>query len=194
MGAVLRHQTKEQAKHSEMDQERMEGEEAARMIQGSLLNKVYEIQLERERQFKLISQMMKMSVSPYKTLTATGCQAQGPGERVQQDMELSSNPAYAQYMLERTLLDDNNCNPHNQLVKRHDPVIAFMANQGVGHQQHQHHNQAEHHQQLEIQHQQQLELQQRSCQNQVLAEQLGGFVSPIRHPDLIPLMDSMQIE
>ena len=38
--AVLRHQTKEQAKHSEMDQERMEGEEVARMIQGSLLNKV----------------------------------------------------------------------------------------------------------------------------------------------------------
>merc|ERR1712106_1110432 len=183
---VLRHQTKEQAKHSEMDQERMDGEEVARIIQGSLLNKVYEIQLERERQFKLISQMMKMSVSPYET-QAGSCQAQGPGEQVQQDMELPPNPAYTQYMLERTLLDDNNCNPHSQLVKRHDPVIAFMANQGVVRQ---HHHQAEHHQQVEIQHQQQLELQQRSCQNQVLAEQLGGFVSPIRHPDLIPLMDS----
>merc|ERR1712086_853961 len=107
--------------------------------------------------------MMNMSVCPCETLAGTGCQAQGPGEQVQQDIELPSNPAYAQYMVEGSLLDDNNCNPHRQHVKRHDPVtLTIMANQGVGQQQHQHHNQAQPYQQeLEIQHQHQLELQQR---------------------------------
>merc|ERR1711892_181580 len=184
------------------------------MVQASLLNRVYDVQRDKERQFNLISQMMKMSVSPDQPMDGNRCQTQGAGGQVQQEMEVASNPAYSAYMLERALLEDNNGNPHSQLVKRHDPVyLSSMATHGVWHHQH---AQAEHQeqqklelqyhqgqqlelqyhqqQQLELQHQQQLELQQRSCENQGLAEQLGGFVSPINRPDLIPLMDSMQIE
>ena len=73
---------------SRMDQERMEGEEVARMVQGSLLNRVYEVQCERERQFNLISQMMKMSVSPDQPMEGNICQTQGTGGQVQQDMEV----------------------------------------------------------------------------------------------------------
>merc|ERR1712106_58268 len=129
-------------------------------------------------------------------------------------MGVASNPAYSAYMLERSLLEDNNGNPHSQLVKRHDPVyLTSMATHGVWHgydaqaehqqqkklelqyhQQKQLELQYHQQQQLELQHQQQLELQQRSCENQGLAEQLGGCVSPNNRPDLIPLMDSIQIE
>ena len=91
------------------------------------------------------------------------------------------------------MLEGNNCNPHSQDIKRHDPVyLTSMAGHGVWQQQQQIEYQQQ--QQLELQHQQQLELQQRSCQNQILAEQLGGFVTPNTRPDLIPLMDSMQLE
>ena len=87
---------------------------------------------------------------------------------------------------------------HSQEIKRSDPVyLTSMASHGVWHnhmdkQQQQIEYQQQ--QQLELQHQQQLELQQRSCQNQILAEQLGGFVTPNSRPDLIHLMDSMQME
>ena len=91
------------------------------------------------------------------------------------------------------MLEGNNCNPHSQDIKRSDPVyLTSMASHGVWQQQQQIEYQQQ--QQLELQHQQQLELQQRSCQNQILAEQLGGFVTPNTRPDLIPLMESMQLE
>merc|ERR1712119_173704 len=120
-------------------------------------------------------------------------------------MEVNGNQAYVQYMMERSMIEDNYCNPHDQQVKRSDPVyLASMASHGVWHhdqhleQQHsqQYHLELQQHQQqqLELQHQQQLELQQRSCQNQILAEQLGGFVLPNRQPDFIPFMDSMHLE
>ena len=90
------------------------------------------------------------------------------------------------------MLERNNRNPHSQDIKRHDPVyLASMASHGVWQQQQSEYQQQ---QQLELQHQQQLELQQRSCQNQILAGQLGGFVTPNTRPDLIHLMDSMQME
>merc|ERR1711892_1329718 len=140
------------------------------MVQASLLNRVYEVQRDKERQFKPISQMMKMSVSPDQPMDGNICQTQGAGGQLQQDMEVSSNPAYSAYMMERSLLEDNNGNPHSQHEKRHDPVyLSSMATHGVWHHQH---AQAEHQQkkQLKLQHQQQLELQQRSCENQGLAE------------------------
>ena len=97
------------------------------------------------------------------------------------------------------------CNPHSQNVKRHDPVyLTSLASHGVWHtsdmskqqiwQQQQQQIEFQQQQQLELKHQQQLELQQRSCHNQTLAEQLGGFVLPNKQPDLIPAMDSMQLE
>ena len=73
------------------DQERREGEEVARMLQGNLLNKVnlwlvpllaliryillkvYEIQSERERQSNLVSEMMKMTVSSSQTVPMNTC-------------------------------------------------------------------------------------------------------------------------
>merc|ERR1711942_559963 len=204
MGAVLRHLRKEQqtGERSMMDtdQDRIDGEKVARLLQDGLLNRVYEVQCEREKQFNLISQMMKMSVSPFQPEDKTNTSPK------QQEMEVNGNQAYVQYMMERSMIEDNYCNPHDQQVKRSDPVyLASMASHGVWHpaqdrQEHQHsqqyHLELQHYQQqqLELQHQQQLELQQRSCENQILAEQLGGFVLPTRQPDIIPLMDSMQIE
>ena len=149
------------------------------------------MQRERERQYNLVSQMMAMTVSPVQAMDS--CHTQGTATAaVQQDMEVPTNPAYTQYMMERIMLEGNNCNPHIQDIKRHDPVyLTSMASHGVWQQQ-----QIEHQQQhqLELQDQQQLELQQRSCQNQILAEQFGGFVTPNTRPDLIPLMESMQLE
>eukprot|EP00092_Neocalanus_flemingeri_P049963 GFUD01057603.1.p1 GENE.GFUD01057603.1~~GFUD01057603.1.p1 ORF type:complete len:152 (+),score=63.50 GFUD01057603.1:19-474(+) len=125
---------------SMMDQERMEGDEVARMVQGSLLNKVYAIQSERERQFNLVSQMMQMTVSPSQTLAS--CDKQGMSclnsamrdMRVEQqlDMEVPPNPAYTQYLLERSTVEGTSCDPHSQEVKRNDPVyLTSMASQGV---------------------------------------------------------------
>jgi hypothetical protein len=94
--------------------------------------------------------------------------------------------------MERILLEGNNCNPHSQDIKRSDPVyLTSMGSHGVWHNNL---DKQQQQQQLELQHQQQLELQQRSCQNQNLAEQFGGFVSPDTRLDLIHLMDSMQME
>eukprot|EP00092_Neocalanus_flemingeri_P069845 GFUD01085652.1.p1 GENE.GFUD01085652.1~~GFUD01085652.1.p1 ORF type:complete len:205 (-),score=94.14 GFUD01085652.1:62-676(-) len=202
---------------SMMDQERMEGEEVARMVQGSLLNKVYAIQSERERQFNLVSQMMQMTVSPSQTLAS--CDKQGMSclnsamsdMRVEEqlDMEVPPNPAYTQYLLERSTVEGTSCDPHSQEVKRNDPVyLTSMASQGVWYSEDRNRHQIsqqqqlafqqqlelQQQQQLELQHQQQLEDQQRSCHSQILAEQLGGFVLPIRQPELIPLMDSMMLE
>merc|ERR1719427_1616395 len=102
----------------------------------------------------------------------------------QQDMEVPPNPAYTQYMLERSLIEGTSCDPHSQEVKRSDPVyLTSMASHGVWHNgdmNRQQISQQQQQQQLELQHQQQLELQQRSCHNQILAEQLGGFVFPNR--------------
>ena len=104
-------------------------------------------------------------------------------------------------MLERSRIEGTSFDPHSQVVKRSDPVyLTSMASHGVWQtndknieniQQQLAYQQQ---QQLELQHQHQLELQQRSCHNQILAEQLGGFVLPNRQPDLTPLMDSMQLE
>merc|ERR1711942_101040 len=201
---VLRHLRKEQQRRErsmmDTDQDRIDGEKGARLLQDGLLNRVYEVQCEREKQFNLISQMMKMSVSPFQPEDRTNTSPK------QQEMEVNGNQAYVQYMMGRSMIEDNYCNPHDQQVKRSDPVyLASMASHGVWHpdqdrQEHQHsqqyHLELQQHQQqqLELQHQQQLELQQRSCENQILAEQLGGFVLPTRQPDIIPLMDSMQIE
>merc|ERR1712106_202931 len=115
--------------------------------------------------------MMQMSVSHDQPMDGSICQTQGAGGQLQQDMEVASNPAYSAYMLERSLSEDNNGNPHSQHVKRHDPVyLTSMATHGVGQQQYQ---QVENHQQqyLELpKHQQQ--------QNQVLTKNLEGFVTP----------------
>ena len=100
-------------------------------------------------------------------------------------------------MMERSILEDNNGNPHSQHVKRHDPVyLTSVATHGVGQQQYQ---QVEHQQKqrLQLQHHQQQHLElpkHQQQQSQVLTENLGGFVTPNRQPDLNPLMDSMQIE
>eukprot|EP00092_Neocalanus_flemingeri_P101382 GFUD01129627.1.p1 GENE.GFUD01129627.1~~GFUD01129627.1.p1 ORF type:complete len:203 (-),score=99.03 GFUD01129627.1:90-698(-) len=193
-----------------MEQERMEGEEVARMVQGSLLNKVYAIQSERERQFNLVSQMMQMTVSPSQTLAS--CDKQGMSclnsamsdMRVEKqlDMEVPPNPAYTQYLLERST--------HSQEVKRNDPVyLTSMASHGVWHSEDRNRHQIsqqqqqqlafqqqllelQQQQQLEFQHQQELEDKHGCCQ--ILAQQLGGFVLPNKQPDLIPLMDSMMLE
>merc|ERR1711970_245726 len=197
MGILRKEQQRGERSMMETDQDRIDGEKVARLLQDGLLNKVYEVQCEREKQFNLISQMMKMSVSSYQAQERTNTSSK------QQEMEVNGNQAYVQYMMERSMMEDNYCNPHDQQVKRSDPVyLASMASHGVWHpdqhleQQHsqQYHLELQHQQQqqLELQHQQQLELQQRSCQNQILAEQLGGFVLPTRQPDIIPLMDSMQ--
>ena len=111
--------------------------------------------------------------------------------------QVNPNPAYTQYMMERIMLEGNNCNPHSQDIKRSDPVyLTSMASHGVWHNNMDKQQQLENQQQpqLELQHQHQLELQQRSCQSQLLAEQLGEFVTPNTRPDLIHLMDSMQME
>ena len=120
--------------------------------------------------------MMAMSVSPVQEMESNSCHTQGTATaQVQQDMEVQNNPAYTQYMMERIMLEGNNRNPHSQDSKRHDPVyLTSMASHGVWQQQQQQ-SEYQQQQQLELQHQQQLELQQRSCQNQLLAEQLGGF-------------------
>merc|ERR1711970_587889 len=197
MGILRKEQQRGERSMMETDQDRIDGEKVARLLQDGLLNKVYEVQCEREKQFNLISQMMKMSVSSYQPQERTNTSSK------QQEMEVNGNQAYVQYMMERSMIEDNYCNPHDQQVKRSDPVyLASMASHGVWHHdqhlelQHQQQQQLElqqhQQQQLELQHQQQLELQQRSCQNQILAEQLGGFVLPTRQPDIIPLMDSMQ--
>merc|ERR1711970_1262089 len=187
MGILRKEQQRGERSMMETDQDRIDGEKVARLLQDGLLNKVYEVQCEREKQFNLISQMMNMSVSSYQPQERTNTSSK------QQEMEVNGNQAYVQYMMERSMIEDNYCNPHDQQVKRSDPVyLASMASHGVWHHD-QHLEQQQHQQyQLELQHQQQLELQQRSCQNQILAEQLGGFVLPTRQSDIIPLMDSMQ--
>merc|ERR1711872_533935 len=163
MGILRKKQQERERRGMDTDQDRIDGEKVARLLQDGLLNKVYEVQCEREKQFNLISQMMNMSVSSCQPTDRT------TSSQKQQDMEVNGNQAYVQYMMERSMIEDNYCNPNDQQVKRSDPVyLASMASHGVWH--------PEHHQQLELQHQQQLELQQRSCQNQILAEQLGGFV------------------
>merc|ERR1712117_77867 len=192
MGILRKKQQERERRGMDTDQDRIDGEKVARLLQDGLLNKVYEVQCEREKQFNLISQMMNMSVSSCQPTDRT------TSSQKQQDMEqVNGNQAYVQYMMERSMIEDNYCNPNDQQVKRSDPVyLASMASHGVWH--------PEHHQQLEQQHlqqyqmelqqkrqeqlehqQQQLDLQQRSCQNQILAEQLGGFVLPNRQPDLI---------
>ena len=113
------------------------------------------------------------------------------------------------------MLEGTSSDPHSQAMKRQDPVyLSSMASHGVFYdcdsqqqvlqqqlalQQQQIVLQQQQQlmlqqQQLELQNQQQLELQQRSCNSQILAEQLGGFVLPNRQPDLIQIMDSMQME
>merc|ERR1712202_46437 len=194
-----------------METERMDGEDMARLVQGSLLNKVYAMQHDRERENALMTQLTQLTVSPSHHQTSSDkLMISSPplntamsGE--QQDMEVPPNPAYTQYMLERSLIEGTSCDPESQEVKRSDPVyLTSMASHGVWHnggmnmqqvcQQQQQQLAFQQQQQLELQHQQQLELQQRSCHSQILAEQLGGFVLPNRQPDLIPFMDSMQLE
>ena len=82
------------------DQDRIDGEKVARLLQDGLLNKVnqqshllktnheikvYEVQCEREKQFNLISQMMNMSVSSYQPQDRTNTSSK------QQEMEVSLN-------------------------------------------------------------------------------------------------------
>merc|ERR1712117_751358 len=104
-----------------------------------------------------------MSVSPFQPEDRTHTSSK------QQEMEVNGNQAYVQYMMERSMIEDNYCNPHDQQVKRSDPVyLASMASHGVWHpdqklqhyQQQQSELQQHQQQQLELQHQQQLELQQ----------------------------------
>merc|ERR1719186_586786 len=110
-------------------------------------------------------------------------------------MEVPPNPTYTQYMLERSMLEGTSCDPHSQSMKRQDPVyLSSMASHDCDSQQQVLQQQLALQQQLELQHQQKLELQQRSCNSQILAEQLGRFVLPNRQPDLIQIMDSMQLE
>merc|ERR1719186_516462 len=127
---------------SMVEQERMDEEEMSRLVQGSLLNKVYEIQSERERHFNLVSQMMNMTVSPCKTINSSdkmgmnGLNSAMSDMRVeeQKDMEVPPNPAYTQYMLERSMLEGTFGDPHSQEVKRSDPVyLTSMCSHGVWH-------------------------------------------------------------
>merc|ERR1719186_2558866 len=160
----------DQAEASMMEQERMDGEEMARLVQGSLLNKVYEIQSERERQFNLVAQMMNMTVSPCQTMTSSDKMGMSSLNSVmsdmrvedQQDMEVPPNPAYTQYMLERSMMEETSCDPHSQEVKRSDPVyLTSMASHGVWHNADMNKQQIcqQQQQQLAFQQQQQLELQ-----------------------------------
>merc|ERR1719186_205610 len=211
-----------------METERME-EEMARLVQGSLLNKVYAMHHDRERETALMSQLTQLTVSPSHHLTssdklllsspphklgvATGQGLSAQFDCIntalsemsveQQDMEVPPNPAYTQYKLERSVLEGTSCDPHSQAMKRQDPVyLSSMASHDCDSQQQvlqqqfalQQQQLVFQQQQLELQHQQQLELQQRSCNSQILAEQHGGFVLPNRQPDLIQIMDSMQLE
>ena len=105
---------------------------------------------------------------------------------------MAANPAYTQYMMERSMMKGNNCHPDTPCVKTSEPVyLTSLASHGVWHsgmnkpslwQQQQ--------QQLELKHQQQLELQTRSCQNNIIR----GILLGSQQPDLIDLMDSMQME
>merc|ERR1711942_643608 len=166
---VLRHLRKEQQRRErsmmDTDQDRIDGEKGARLLQDGLLNRVYEVQCEREKQFNLISQMMKMSVSPFQPEDTTNTSPK------QQEMEVNGNQAYVQYMMERSMIEDNYCNPNDQQVKRSDPVyLASMASHGVWHpEQHQQLEQQHHQQyQIELQHkrQEQLEYQQQQLELQ----------------------------
>ena len=82
------------------DQDRIDGEKVARLLQDGLLNrvnkwitlnktkhefKVYEVQCEREKQFNLISQMMKMSVASFQPEDRANTSPK------QQEMEVSFN-------------------------------------------------------------------------------------------------------
>merc|ERR1711936_483578 len=188
-----------------MEQERREGEELVRMVQDTMLNKVYEIQCERETQINLASEMMRMTVSPYHNKTSSAvldmsCLNSGMRDLSveQQDMEVATNPSYHPHLLERSKVEAQatSSDPYSQDMKRTDPVyITSLASHEVWHnmQQQQQHQQLELHQQLEIQHQNQLESQQKCCHNMVLAEQLGGFVFPTKHVDLAPLLSTMQL-
>merc|ERR1712096_381548 len=192
-----------------METERMDGEDMARLVQGSLLNKVYAMHHDRERENALMTQLTQLTVSPSNHLVSSdkGMRSSTPLNTAmsdmsveQQDMEVPPNPAYTQYMIERSMLEGTSYDPHSQAMKRQDPVyLSSMASHGVfydcdSQQQVLQQQLALQQQQLELQHQQHLKLQQRSCNSQILAEQLGGFVLPNRQPDLIPFMDSMQLE
>ena len=101
-------------------------------------------------------------------------------------------------MHERRRIENGENGPHNQNLKRSDPVyLSSMTSHGVFHNQsiaqEDQSLKAYQEQQLELVHQQKLELQQRCCQNQALAEQLGGFVLPQNCPGLNQLMNSMEI-
>ena len=95
-------------------------------------------------------------------------------------------------MMERSMMEGNNCHPDTPSVKTSEPVyLTSIASHGVWHsgmnkpsiwQQHQ--------QQLELKHQQRLEFHQMSCQNNILR----GGLPDSQQPDLIALMDSMQME
>merc|ERR1711936_764193 len=203
-----------------MEQERREGEELVRMVRDTMLNKVYEIQCERETQINLASEMMRMTVSPYHNKTSSAMldmsclnSAMSDLSVEQQDMEVATNPSYHPHLLERSKVEAQatSSDPYNQDMKRTGPVyITSLASHGVWHnmqqqqlelhQQQQLEIQQQHQQlelqqqqQLEIQHQNQLESQQKCCHNIVLAEQLGGFVFPTKHVDLAPLLSTMQL-
>merc|ERR1712202_14909 len=171
-----------------METERMDGEDMARLVQGSLLNKVYAMQHDRERENALMTQLTQLTVSPSHHLTSSDkLMISSPplntamsGE--QQDMEVPPNPAYTQYMLERSMLEGTSCDPHSQAMKRQDPVyLSSMASHGLfydcdSQQQVLQQQLALQQQQLVFQQQQLvLKLQQRSCNSQILGEQLGGF-------------------
>merc|ERR1712202_27353 len=185
-----------------METERMDGEDMARLVQGSLLNKVYAMHHDRERENALMTQLTQLTVSPSNHLISSD-KGMLSSPRLntamsdmcveQQNMEVPPNPAYTQYMMERSMLEGTSSDPHSQAMKRQDPVYqSSMASHGVFYDCDSQQQVLQ--QQLALQHQQKLELQQRSCNSQILAEQRGGFVLPNRQPDLIPFMDSMQLE
>jgi len=139
----LHHTEQGQVMCSMMEQERREVEEMTRLVQGNLLNKVYEIQCERERQFNLVSQMMEMTVSPLTNTPKVDMSclntAMSDLSVEQQDMEVPPNQAYTQYMLERSGMEEISGDPHSQGLKRSDPVyLTSMASHGVWHRDQQH--------------------------------------------------------
>eukprot|EP00091_Calanus_sinicus_P022884 TRINITY_DN7496_c0_g1_i1.p1 TRINITY_DN7496_c0_g1~~TRINITY_DN7496_c0_g1_i1.p1 ORF type:complete len:143 (+),score=49.24 TRINITY_DN7496_c0_g1_i1:126-554(+) len=107
------------------DKERKEGDEVARML--------------KERQSNLVSEMMKMTVSSCPTVSMDTCDLLTMADGVsdtseQQDMEVAANPAYAQYMMKRSLMKDNYCHPDTPGVRTSEPVyLPSLASQwGVG--------------------------------------------------------------
>merc|ERR1711915_281696 len=94
----------------------------------------------------------------------------------QHSMEDPPNPAFTQYMMERTAHENESLASNCAEMQEREKMQHMQQMQ-----------------QLELEHQKLLEHQQRACKNQTLAVQLGGIVLPSRQTDLSPMISSMQL-